>query len=303
MEGYTNAEIASVRECKRGENLTQTGPNPRLYWKDRLGPIFEAVTEWRARHHEQRPLLQRHTRRTASTGTTRAWTTSRRPGGPANGRSSRTSSKALQGRSVRVLFEQALGWNWNCAGGAWRRPAHRGLSERAFPDEADLVAQVVCRGCRPPTHPRRPFRNCSPPPVKKPFQTSCRQSPVMRSSRNLGRGAMGIAYKARDMSLDGRLVALKMVRVGWGGPEERARAQAEASAQAKLNIPWSSMIHSVGEHNSLPFLSLEYVSGKSLKDRLQGSPLSLTDPCPIRVREAGPRAAMTSTATVWSTAT
>jgi serine/threonine protein kinase len=89
----------------------------------------------------------------------------------------------------------------------------------------------------------------------------------------LGRGAMGVVYRARQRGLN-RLVALKMIRAGdLAGPEERLRFLAEAKAVAALQHPHVVQIGEVGQHAGSPFLALEYVEGGSLADRLRAAPL------------------------------
>ncbi|MBC7821214.1 MAG: protein kinase, partial [Planctomycetaceae bacterium] len=89
----------------------------------------------------------------------------------------------------------------------------------------------------------------------------------------LGRGGMAIVFKARQQSLN-RLVALKMILAGQFATEQAlARFRQEAQAVAQLQHAGIVQIHEVGEHQGLPFLSLEYVPGGTLQQTLNGRPL------------------------------
>jgi predicted Ser/Thr protein kinase/tetratricopeptide (TPR) repeat protein len=106
-----------------------------------------------------------------------------------------------------------------------------------------------------------------PPPVNLPA------IPGYEVLAELGRGGMGVVYKARQTSLK-RLVALKMILShAHAGPEERARFQTEAEAVARLQHPNIVQVYEVGEHDGLSYFSLEFVEGGSLTQRLAGGPL------------------------------
>jgi tRNA A-37 threonylcarbamoyl transferase component Bud32 len=88
----------------------------------------------------------------------------------------------------------------------------------------------------------------------------------------LGKGGMGVVYKARQVGLD-RLVALKMMlHTEHASADDRRRFQTEAQAVARLQHPNIVQIHEVGEHQGQPYFSLEYCPGGTLANRLRGTP-------------------------------
>jgi serine/threonine protein kinase len=89
---------------------------------------------------------------------------------------------------------------------------------------------------------------------------------------DLGRGGMGVVYQARQIALD-RLVALKMILGGaHAGAADLARFRTEARAIARLQHPHIVQVHEVGEHEGMPYFSLEYCGGGCLDDWLDGTP-------------------------------
>ena len=88
----------------------------------------------------------------------------------------------------------------------------------------------------------------------------------------LGRGGMGVVYKARQFSLN-RLVALKMILAGeHAGPEQIARFRVEAEAVARMQHANIVQVYEVGEYAGRSFCSLEFCPGGSLAERFQGQP-------------------------------
>ncbi len=88
----------------------------------------------------------------------------------------------------------------------------------------------------------------------------------------LGRGGMGVVYKARQLRLN-RAVALKMILAGeYAGTEAVERFLAEARIVARLSHPNVVQIYAIGDFEGRPYVELEYVPGGSLGSRLDGTP-------------------------------
>ena len=90
----------------------------------------------------------------------------------------------------------------------------------------------------------------------------------------LGRGGMGIVYKARHRRLN-RFVALKMLIAGaFAGPHERTRFQREAEVVASLRHPNVVQVYDVGDHEGWPYFTMELLDGGTLAQALSGTPQS-----------------------------
>jgi WD40 repeat protein len=88
----------------------------------------------------------------------------------------------------------------------------------------------------------------------------------------VGRGGMGVVYKARHRGLN-RLVALKMVLAGeFASPAQELRFRLEAELAARMQHPNIVQVYEIGSYEGRPFLALEWVEGGSLANQLDGKP-------------------------------
>lgn len=93
----------------------------------------------------------------------------------------------------------------------------------------------------------------------------------------LGRGGMGVVYRARQRTLD-REVALKMMLAGaHASAADRARFQAEAAAAAQLDHSGIVPVFEVGQWRDLPYFTMQFVAGQTLAQRLADGPLEPRD--------------------------
>jgi eukaryotic-like serine/threonine-protein kinase len=130
-----------------------------------------------------------------------------------------------------------------------------------FPDlDATWLANVLAPSGASPTGLIAPTSLADPPTI-----------PGYQLLGEIGRGGMGIVYKARQVKLN-RIVAVKMILNGPGSsPGEVARFQAEAEAVARLQHPNIVQVHEIGMADGRAYLAMEYVDGGNLAQATRGT--------------------------------
>lgn len=108
--------------------------------------------------------------------------------------------------------------------------------------------------------------------LAQPGPNSPLELPGYEIGNEIGRGGMGVVYRARHVAL-GRPVALKVLLGGVHAPEkERERFRREASTAAGFQHPDIVRVYEVGEHCGVAYFAMEFVAGGSLDRRLDGTP-------------------------------
>lgn len=106
-----------------------------------------------------------------------------------------------------------------------------------------------------------------------------------RLERVLGRGGMGVVFLAYDTRLH-RQVALKVIDTGTDDATSSARLLREARNAAGLNHPHICTIHEVGEAEGTAFIAMEYVSGRSLRERVDEGALPMGEAVALGIQAA-----------------
>jgi serine/threonine-protein kinase len=108
--------------------------------------------------------------------------------------------------------------------------------------------------------------------VKPPPPAALPQVPGYDVEAILGRGGVGVVYKARQRALD-RPVAVKMLLAGpYAGPQELERFRRETAALAYLRHPNVVQVYDAGDVEGRPYFTMELIDGGSLAQTLSGTP-------------------------------
>lgn len=146
---------------------------------------------------------------------------------------------------------------------------------RAFPEFAADLRELwptilLAEELGPPIASSRPLPPVTPKPDAQPLPASFGDYEIREE---LGRGGMGVVYRAWQRSA-GRPVALKMMLAAdLAGPESLKRFRAEAAAVGRLDHPNLVPLYEWGEHQGRPYYTMKYIAGQTLNHLVAKGPL------------------------------
>ena len=137
-----------------------------------------------------------------------------------------------------------------------------------------------CSHCATPLNPAEAAPSFATRTLVTPLSIISKDSLIAGKYRvveEIGRGGMGVVYKAEDIKLK-RTVALKFLPPHlMHSPELKERFLIEAQAAAALSHPNICVIHEVGEDEGRSFIAMEYVEGETLRDKIRKKSLTTED--------------------------
>ncbi len=180
------------------------------------------------------------------------------------------------------------------------------------PEDRESYLEAACAGdlpLRQEVESQLAERNGSEPPSNSPAPETAHRAPVRNSppeplpdlsgrtllqydlTETIGKGGMGVVYKAHDRRLD-RTVAIKVLPgKAVADAEQRRRFFREARVSSSLSHPHIVRVHDIQEDDGMDFIVMEYVTGKTLSDYLDRRKLPLGEALKFAVQIADALAA------------
>jgi hypothetical protein len=138
------------------------------------------------------------------------------------------------------------------------------INPATLAEEASSGEQVTGVYVDPSSHETLPVAS-----VRRAISSGNLAPPGYELVEEIGRGGMGVVYRARQTRLN-RTCALKMILAGGhAGAAQRERFETEAQAIARLQHENIVRVYEIGEHQGQPFMALEFCEGGSLDRRLR----------------------------------